>query len=110
MNENAIGLKVGETLQLDLAFANDDGSAVDLIASSVAAQVRDLGGNLVDTLPVLIWLDVPNVMEISAPTDEWPVGTLLCDIVVRDMGSGVVTYSDTLLLRMSGPISLGVAA
>ena len=105
---NVLPVKIGETFQMELAFANDDGTPFDLMGCSILAQVRDLLGNLVDTLAVLVWLDTPNVAQISEPTDWWPAGTLLLDMVVRDLGTGIVTYSDTIQIRASAPISLGV--
>ena len=106
---DAIPVKIGETLQLDLWFSNDDGSPLSLMDYSVFSQVRDLSGDLVDVLGVTWFSDCPNKAMVSQGTSLWPAGVLLCDVQLIELGSQVITYSDSFSLSASAPISMAGA-
>jgi hypothetical protein len=100
-----IPVKIGETFAADMTFANDDGSPFDLTPYTLAWQVRDIAGNFVDALNITWFADNTSLATVSQATDDWPAGTLLCDVRLTDEAAGTVTYSDTFCLIAQPSIS-----
>lgn len=74
--------KRGDTFSYSVVHTDSNGDPQDLTGMTVRSQVR-YEGELVDTLTYTATSAADGEFTMSASaaaTEEWPVGTLLCDI------------------------------
>ena len=97
-----VHVKQGETLLLQMAFINDDGSSVDLTSVTLTAQVRTPQDVLVATLTIVKTI-ILNVATVQADTTLWPLGLLRCD--VKAIIAGLTEKSETFSLRVNRAVT-----
>ena len=90
---SVICIKLGQTLLLTAQCVQDDGTPVDITGVTLASQVQDANASLVATLTVTIVDAANGQFTLSAPTADWPLGVLNCD--VRYAQNGAIIFSQT---------------
>ena len=101
---NTIRIKQGASLSLQIGFENPDLSPLDLTPYTLRAQVRDLYGNLVANLPVVI--DAPQAgiaHAVVASTAAWPIGTLRSDILL--VQGAYLAATETIAIVVERPVT-----
>lgn len=101
--------KVGATFELQGRYMRA-GAFIDLVAEqiSIRSQVRDSSGTLVAELEVAIkdQAITPGGYRLRCgDTSSWPASALVCDIRYVDQ-SGTLDYTETLLLKMGGRVTI----
>lgn len=93
-------IKRGDTFSIG-CFSSDGGVPTDLSNVTIRSQIRSAATKkLVQALDITLLDQTTNTGKFSivADTSEWPIGTVLMDIEIRD---GSVTVStETLQLRV----------
>lgn len=97
-----IRVKRGATLILQLTVTDDNNVPIDITNMTLSAQARTVLGAKVADLPVS-HTDELSIALIEAPTDSWPIGTLLCDL--RAMSGEIVEYSATFQISVDRPVT-----
>ncbi|HQU16613.1 MAG TPA: hypothetical protein PLO69_11000 [Gammaproteobacteria bacterium] len=88
-----IRIKAGDSFLLQGLLTDDFGTPIPLASVGITGQVRDVTGNLVETLVVTVTA-APGIFTVTVPdTSLWPVGTLRGDF--RIAINGLTERSDT---------------
>ena len=91
-------------LALNIVFTNADGTAFDLSTVVLSGTVRDAGGALVTSLPV-VSASIAGAASVMVPsTTAWPVGLLRGDIVVA-AADGTAAISEAFGIRVEAPVT-----
>ena len=90
-----VSIKRGESLSLNVDFANADGSAYPLAGVALTAMVRDAEENLVATLTPTATTTPGQALIFVQDTSAWPLGLLRLDVLVQPAG-GPQVISDTI--------------
>lgn len=97
-----IRVKRGATLVLQLTVTDDGGVPIDITNMTLTAQARTVLGAKIADLPVS-HTDELSIALVEAPTDTWPIGTLVCDL--RAMTGETVEYSSTFQISVDRPVT-----
>lgn len=100
---NLFTLKRGASLDLTVAFEDDDGQPLDLTGATLTAQIRDAADALVATLAPAITVGADAATIAVADTSAWPLGMLRLD--VRVVLAGQTSFSDTISLNITRAVT-----
>jgi hypothetical protein len=90
-------IKKGSTLQLLIAFENDDGTPLNLTTVVTTSQVREPSGKLIANL-VLTTTATAGQYSVAQATDVWPIGQLLMDFKI--VQGSVVLKTQTVSIEV----------
>lgn len=100
-------LKRGDTFYIGCVSKDSTGEPNDLTNIQIRSQVRSAATKkLLVELPIikLDQAEYPGHFSISAPTDDWPVGTCLIDFELRR--ESIVISSETIELPVIRDITI----